>query len=125
VPASVAELDSYFQRVAPGLHACDEARDALRGSFNPPVPAEYAALRLIVRGPPGELDPVPDGVDERVLRSAGEESGEFEQRIDCDVAPGRARAAYLRRTARPCPLLQGPPQRRRVPPRSEPAARRL
>jgi uncharacterized protein (DUF2236 family) len=48
VPASVAELDSYFQRVVPGLYACDEARDALRGSFNPPVPAEYAALRLIV-----------------------------------------------------------------------------
>ena len=48
VPASVAELGSYYARVAPGLYACDEAREALRGSFNPPVPAEYAALRLIV-----------------------------------------------------------------------------
>jgi uncharacterized protein (DUF2236 family) len=48
VPASVAELGSYFLRVAPGLHACDEAREALRGSFNPPVPAEYVALKLIV-----------------------------------------------------------------------------
>jgi uncharacterized protein (DUF2236 family) len=48
VPASLAELDGYYQRVAPGLYACDEAREALRGSFNPPVPAEYAALRLIV-----------------------------------------------------------------------------
>ena len=48
VPASLAGLDRYYQRVAPGLYACDEARQALRGSFNPPVPAEYAALRLIV-----------------------------------------------------------------------------
>ena len=48
VPASVAELDSYFLRVAPGLYACDEAKEALRGSFNPPVPAEYMALKLIV-----------------------------------------------------------------------------
>jgi len=48
VPASLAELDRYYQRVAPDLYACDEARQALRGSFNPPVPAEYAALRLIV-----------------------------------------------------------------------------
>jgi uncharacterized protein (DUF2236 family) len=48
VPASVAGLDSYYQRVTPGLYACDEAREALRGSFSPPVPAQYAALRLIV-----------------------------------------------------------------------------
>jgi uncharacterized protein (DUF2236 family) len=48
VPATVAELDSYYQRATPGLYACDEAREALRGSFSPPVPAQYAALRLIV-----------------------------------------------------------------------------
>lgn len=48
VPASVAELDGYFLRIAPALHACDEAREALRVSFNPPVPAEYVALRLLV-----------------------------------------------------------------------------
>lgn len=48
VPASVAELDSYFLRTGPALHACDEAREALRVSFNPPVPAEYVALRLLV-----------------------------------------------------------------------------
>jgi uncharacterized protein (DUF2236 family) len=48
VPASVAALDRYYQQVRPGLSACAEARQALRGSFNPPVPAQYAALRLIV-----------------------------------------------------------------------------
>jgi uncharacterized protein (DUF2236 family) len=48
VPASVAGLDSYFLRVGPALGACDEAREALRISFNPPVPAEYMALRLLV-----------------------------------------------------------------------------
>ena len=48
VPASVAGLDSYYRRVTPGLYACDEAREALRGSFNPPVPAQYLALKLIV-----------------------------------------------------------------------------
>jgi uncharacterized protein (DUF2236 family) len=47
-PASVAQLDSYYQRVTPGLYACDEAREALRGSFNPPVPAQYLALKVIV-----------------------------------------------------------------------------
>lgn len=47
-PASVTALDSYYERVKPGLYACAEARAALRGSFNPPVPAQYAALRLIV-----------------------------------------------------------------------------
>ncbi len=48
VPASVAALDSYYLQVRPGLFACDEARLALRSSFNPPVPPQYAALRLIV-----------------------------------------------------------------------------
>ena len=32
VPATVAELDCYYQRATPGLYACDEAREALRGS---------------------------------------------------------------------------------------------
>jgi uncharacterized protein (DUF2236 family) len=48
VPATVADLASYYERARPGLYACDEAKEALRGSFNPPVPGQYLALKLIV-----------------------------------------------------------------------------
>ena len=37
-PASMAELDAYFEQIRPGLHACDEAKEALRLLFHPPVP---------------------------------------------------------------------------------------
>jgi uncharacterized protein (DUF2236 family) len=48
VPASVAELDAYYERMRPKLRACPEARHALRLSFTPRVPSAYLPLRLIV-----------------------------------------------------------------------------
>ncbi|MGD0685991.1 MAG: oxygenase MpaB family protein [Streptosporangiaceae bacterium] len=48
LPASVADLDAYYERVTPGLYACDEAKEALRGSFNPPVPTQYLALKVVI-----------------------------------------------------------------------------
>lgn len=48
VPGSVAELDAYYERVRPGLYACAEAKQALRRSFNPDVPAQLLALKLMV-----------------------------------------------------------------------------
>ncbi len=47
VPASVAELDAYFEKMRPKLHACAEARQALWLSFNPAVPRSLVALKLI------------------------------------------------------------------------------
>jgi uncharacterized protein (DUF2236 family) len=48
VPASMAELDAYYERVRPELRACREARLALRLSFTPRVPLAFLPLRLIV-----------------------------------------------------------------------------
>jgi uncharacterized protein (DUF2236 family) len=48
VPGSVAELDAYYQYLRPGLQACAEAKQALRASFNPPVPFPYLPLKLVV-----------------------------------------------------------------------------
>ena len=48
LPASVADLDAYYERVTPGLYACAEAKEALRGSFNPPVPTQYMALKVMI-----------------------------------------------------------------------------
>ena len=48
VPASVAALDAYYERTRPGLYACAEAKQALRRSFNPDVPAQYLPLKLMV-----------------------------------------------------------------------------
>ena len=48
VPASVAGLDAYFEEIRPGLYACPEAKQALRKSYYPDVPAEFRALRLMV-----------------------------------------------------------------------------
>jgi uncharacterized protein (DUF2236 family) len=48
VPASVAELDSYFAAMRPRLRATPEARSALLRSFLPPIPAPYSALKLAV-----------------------------------------------------------------------------
>ena len=45
-PASMAELDAYYERTRPGLYACDEARQALRLTFHPPVPAGNRGLKL-------------------------------------------------------------------------------
>jgi uncharacterized protein (DUF2236 family) len=48
VPASMAELDAYYERMRPGLYACDEARQALRRSFVPDVPWPYTGLKLVI-----------------------------------------------------------------------------
>jgi uncharacterized protein (DUF2236 family) len=48
VPASMAELDSYYEQMRPWLSACAEARHALRLSFTPKLPPGLFPLRLIV-----------------------------------------------------------------------------
>ena len=48
VPASVAELDAYYEAVRPGIYACAEAKQALRKSYHPDVPAQFVALKLMV-----------------------------------------------------------------------------
>jgi uncharacterized protein (DUF2236 family) len=48
VPASVAELEAYCQRMRPRLRACAEARHALRLSFAPKLPLSRKPLQLIV-----------------------------------------------------------------------------
>jgi len=53
VPASVAELDAYYQRMRPALHVCAEARQAFLRSYLPDVPWPYTGLKLII--PPMNL----------------------------------------------------------------------
>jgi uncharacterized protein (DUF2236 family) len=48
VPASVAEMDAYYQRMRPRLGVTAEARHALRLSFAPRVPLALKPLRLVV-----------------------------------------------------------------------------
>ena len=45
-PASMAELDAYYEQIRPRLYACDEAKQALRLTFHPPVPAGNRVLKL-------------------------------------------------------------------------------
>jgi uncharacterized protein (DUF2236 family) len=45
-PASMAELDAYHERIRPGLYACEEAKQAVRLTFHPPVPDGNYALKL-------------------------------------------------------------------------------
>src|SRR6266700_3176442 len=45
-PASMAQLGAYYEEVRPGLYACDEARQALRLTFHPPVPDGSRGLKL-------------------------------------------------------------------------------
>jgi len=45
-PASMAELGAYYERMKPALYACDEAKQALRLTFRPPVPDGNHALKL-------------------------------------------------------------------------------
>jgi hypothetical protein len=42
----MAELDAYYEEIRPRLYACDEAKEALRLTFHPPVPEGNRALRL-------------------------------------------------------------------------------
>ena len=45
-PASMAELDAYYERIRPRLYACDEAQQALRVILLPPVPDGNRVLKL-------------------------------------------------------------------------------
>ncbi|RJL33968.1 oxygenase MpaB family protein [Bailinhaonella thermotolerans] len=45
-PGSVAELAAFFDGMRPRLHACAEAREGLRRSFNPPLPRVLLPLKL-------------------------------------------------------------------------------
>ncbi len=48
VPASVAELDAYYQRMRPEIYACADARKALARSFVPDIPWPFTGLKLVV-----------------------------------------------------------------------------
>ncbi len=48
VPASMAELDAYYERMRPSVYACAEARKALARSFVPAIPWPFTGLRLVV-----------------------------------------------------------------------------
>ncbi len=48
VPASMAELSAYYQRMRPELRACAEARQALLKSYVPDVPWPFTGLKLII-----------------------------------------------------------------------------
>ena len=48
VPASMADLAAYFDRMRPSLRVTPEARQAMRASFTPRVPTGLLPLRLIV-----------------------------------------------------------------------------
>jgi uncharacterized protein (DUF2236 family) len=50
VPASVTELDTYYQQARRQARACDEAKRSLLMSFNPPLPPPLVPLRLVVPG---------------------------------------------------------------------------
>jgi uncharacterized protein (DUF2236 family) len=45
-PASMAELDAYYEEIRPRLQVCDEARETLRLSLHPPVPDGNRVLKL-------------------------------------------------------------------------------
>jgi uncharacterized protein (DUF2236 family) len=48
VPASMAELDDYFAQARARLRLTPEARSALLRSLNPPLPAAYLPLKVVV-----------------------------------------------------------------------------
>jgi uncharacterized protein (DUF2236 family) len=48
VPASMADLESYYDGIRPRLHATAPARRALRLSFTPRLPPSLLPLRLVV-----------------------------------------------------------------------------
>ena len=45
-PASMAELGAYYEKMRPGLYACEEAKQALRLTIHPPVPEGNRVLKL-------------------------------------------------------------------------------
>jgi uncharacterized protein (DUF2236 family) len=113
VPASMAELDAYFERMRPELHACREARRALRLSFTPRLPLPLLPLRLVV--PPlntlafaslprwarrlygAPALPMTDAAVNTALRAAFESSSRIPPRLL--LVPGAAAARHMMRTA--------------------------
>ena len=53
VPASMAELATYYERMQPELGACKEARQAFVRSFMPDIPWPLTGLKLVV--PPANV----------------------------------------------------------------------
>ncbi len=45
-PASMAELNAYYEQIKPRLYACDEAKESLRLLSRPPVPQGHRTLKL-------------------------------------------------------------------------------
>ena len=45
-PASVAGLGAYYEKIRPGLYACEEAKQALRLTLHPPGPDGNRVLKL-------------------------------------------------------------------------------
>jgi len=113
VPATVAQLDDYYQQMRPQLRACEEAKLALRLSYNPRVPAEYLPLKLLLPslntlafaslprwarkmyGAPGS--PVTDIGATAALRAAYESTSRIPRRLL--FMPAAAAAARRRRRA--------------------------
>ena len=48
VPASMAALNAYYERMRPQLRACTEAKQALVRSFLPDIPWPFTGLKLVV-----------------------------------------------------------------------------
>lgn len=48
VPASVAQLDAYYEEMRPRIYACRESWQALLRSFNPDLPRLLLGLKLVV-----------------------------------------------------------------------------
>ncbi len=46
VPASLADLDAYYEQIRPSLYLCDEAKESLRLTLHPPVPDGNRVLKL-------------------------------------------------------------------------------
>jgi hypothetical protein len=42
----MADLNAYYEEIRPRLYACDEAKQALRLTFRPPVPAGNRVLKV-------------------------------------------------------------------------------
>jgi uncharacterized protein (DUF2236 family) len=113
VPASMAELDEYYEQMQPRLYACLEARRALRLSFAPRLPLPLVPLRLVVPplnalayaslprwarqmyGTPGS--PLTDAAATVALRAAFESTSRIPPQLF--FVPGAAMARQLRRAA--------------------------
>lgn len=111
-PASVAELDSYFERLRPVAQVTPEARSAVLRGLNPPLPALYLPLKLAVPPlttlgfaslprwarrrygfPGGRLTDVAATAGLRAVQEAG-------RRVPGQLLLPAARAAYRRSRAR-------------------------